>query len=100
MACAVDEVLAIAGVGDHLAGHAVDLLAGDPGLDRLEGRLLGLAHDLEHLAFLLGGLTDVDRPGGIGSVAVLDAAEVQDDHVAVLDGPLTDLVVGVGAVGA
>src|SRR3954469_23801282 len=44
---AVDEVLAVAGVGDDLAGGAVDLLAGDPGAHGLEAGLLGAAHDLE-----------------------------------------------------
>ena len=58
MADAVDEVLAVAGVGDHLARGAVDLLAGDPGADGLEAGLLGAAHDLEDLALLVGGLAE------------------------------------------
>ena len=100
VADAVDEVLAVAGVGDHLARGAVDLLAGDARADRLEAGLLGAADDLVHLALLVGRLADVHGAGRVGAVAVLDAAEVQHDHVAVLDHPLADLVVRVGAVGA
>lgn len=45
-----------------------------------------------------GGFADVDRAGGVGAVAVLEAAEVEHDHVAPLDGAVTGLVVRVGAV--
>ena len=37
---AVDELLAVAGLGDDPAGHAVDVLGGDPGTGRGHRRLL------------------------------------------------------------
>jgi hypothetical protein len=52
-----------------------------------------------HLALLVGRLADVHGAGRVRAVAVLDAAEVEHDHVAVLDHALAHLVVGVGAVG-
>ena len=60
---AVDEVLAVAGVGDHLARGAVDLLAGDARAHGLEAGLLRAADDLEDLALLVGRLADVDACG-------------------------------------
>ena len=100
MADAVDEVLAVAGVGDHLARGAVDLLAGDARAHGLEAGLLRAADDLVDLALLVGRLADVDGAGGVGAVAVLEAAEVEHDHVALLDDPVAHLVVRVGAVRA
>ena len=50
------------------------------------------------LAFLVGGFSHVDGARGVGAVAVLQAAEVEDDHVAVLDRAVAGLVVRVGAV--
>ena len=97
---AVDEVVAVAGVRDHCARCAVDVLAGDAGAYRLECGLLGAADDLENVPFLVSWLADVDGAGGIRSVAVLDAAEVEHHHVAGLDGALADLMVRIGAVGA
>ena len=71
-----------------------------PGPHRLEAGLLGRAHDVVDLALLVGRLADVDGAGGVGAVAVLEAAEVEHDHVAVLDHPVARLVVRVGAVRA
>src|ERR1700742_5392523 len=65
VAGAVDEVLAVAGVGDDLAGRAVDLLAGHAGAHGLEAGLLGPADDLEDLALLGGGLADMHRAGRV-----------------------------------
>ena len=96
----VDEVLAVTGVGDHLARRAVDLLALDARPHRLEAGLLRAPHELVDLALLVGRLADVDGAGRVRAVAVLDAAEVEDDHVAFLDHTLVELVVGVGAVRA
>jgi hypothetical protein len=59
VADAVDEVLAVARVGDHLARRAVDLFAGDPRADGLEAGLLGSPDALEDLALLVGWLADV-----------------------------------------
>ena len=56
----VDEVLAVTGVVDHLARHAVDLLALDARPHRLEGGALREPHELVDLAFLVGRLADVD----------------------------------------
>ena len=65
------------------AGHPVDLLARDTRPDRLERGLLGRADDLVDLALLVRRLADVHRAGGVGAVAVLEAAEVEDHRVAV-----------------
>src|SRR5690606_33967200 len=43
---------------------------------------------------------DVHGAGGVGAVAVLQAAEVEDDHVAVGDDAVAGLVLWAGAVGA
>src|SRR6185436_2689417 len=91
---------AVAGVGDHLARGAVDLLAGYAGPHGLEAGLLGAPDDLVHLALLVGRLADVHAARGVRAVAVLQPAEVEDDHVAVLDPAVTRLVVRVGAVRA
>ena len=100
VADAVDEVLAVAGVGDHLARGAVDLLARDPRPHRLEGGLLGLADDVVDLSAPRSvGASDVHGAGRVGPVAVLEAAEVEHDHVALLDRALAHLVMRVGAVG-
>src|SRR4051812_3128906 len=70
VADAVDEVLAVAGVGDDLARRAVDVLAGHAGADGLEPGLLRAADDLEHLALLGGGLAaDVHRARRVRAVA-------------------------------
>jgi hypothetical protein len=53
-----------------------------------------------HLLLLLGRLTDVHRPRRVRSVAVLESTEVENHHVAVLDHPVTNLVVGIGPVGS
>ena len=52
-----------------------------------------------HLPLLLGGLADVHGPRRVRAVSVLEPAEVEHHHVAVLDHPVADLVVRVGAVG-
>ena len=100
VAGAVDELLAVPRVGDHLPGGPVDLLARDARPDRLDARLLGLPHDLVHLADLGGRLADADGAAGVRAVAVHQAAEVEDDRVARLDRPVAGLVVRVGAVRA
>ena len=100
VADAVDEVLAVAGVGDHLRAARSISWQATPGPDGLEAGLLGCADDLVDLALLVGRLADVDRAGRVRAVAVLEAAEVEHDHVAVLDRPLAGLVVRVGAVRA
>ena len=71
-----------------------------PGRTASNAGLLRLPDDLVDLALLVGRLADVDRARGVRAVAVLEAAEVEDDHVAVLDHPLAGLVVRVGAVGS
>ena len=71
---------AVARVGDHLACCQVDLLARDSRPDGLEA---GLPREprrfRDDLALLVGWLADVDGAGGVRAVAVLDAAEVEDD---------------------
>ena len=51
-----------------------------------------------HLAFLVRRLAHMDGARSIRAVAVLEAAEVEHDHVAVLDRAVAGLVVRVGAV--
>ena len=59
---AVDEVFAVAGVGNHRPGCTVDLLAFHARPHGLESRLLGLPDDVVNLAFLGGGLANMHRP--------------------------------------
>jgi hypothetical protein len=99
MAGAVDELLAAARLGDDGARRAVDLLAGDVGPHGLEYGLLGGPHDLEHLALLGDGRAHVNGAGRVGAVAIVEAAEVEHDHVAFLDRPLACLVMRVRAGG-
>ena len=47
---AVPEVLAMAGLLDHLARHRVDLAPAEPGRDRREAPFLGAQDDLVDLA--------------------------------------------------
>ena len=94
----VDEPLAVARIGDHPAGGAVDLLARDPGPHGLEAGLLGALDDLVHVALLVGRLAHVHRARRVRAVTVHDPAEVEDDHVALLDHARSELVVRVGAV--
>ena len=78
---------------------AVDLLAGDARPTASKPACWALANDVVDLAFLVGRVADVDGARGVGAVAVHEPAEVQHDHVAVLDHPLPRLVVRVGPVG-
>ena len=96
----VAELLAVAAVGDRLAGHGVDLACARAGVHGLERALLRGEHERVDL----GGAA-VERPGGKGpravrAVALDDAPEV-DDHQRV---GRNDLVararVRKGAVGA
>src|SRR5436190_20542995 len=65
---AVDELLAVAGLGDHPTGGAVDLLARHPRPDRRDAGLLGQAHDLVHLPDLRARLTHAHRAAGVRAV--------------------------------
>ena len=98
VAGAVDEPVAVAGVGDQPPRGAIDLLARRPRAHCLEPRRVGARDHVVDLALLGGRLADVDGAGDVGGVAALDAAEVEHDHVALLDLSTRDLVVGVGAV--
>ena len=53
-----------------------------PGRTASKPGLLGRAHHVVDALLLGAGLADVDGTGGVGAVAVLEAAEVEDDHVA------------------
>src|SRR4051812_44513286 len=85
VAGAVDESLAVAGIGDHTPGRAVDVLAGDADADRFDRGLLRAADDLVHLGLLRGRLAHVDGASHVRAVAILGAAEVEHDRVALLD---------------
>src|SRR5262249_25264585 len=96
----VAEVFPVARIGDHLAGHPVDLLAGDARPYRLEGGLLRLAYDVVDAPDLAGHVrAHVHGARGVRAVPELEATEVQDHRVAGPDAPLARLVVGVGPVG-
>ena len=58
---AVQELLAVAGLGDDAPTGAVDLLTGHARPDGLETGLLGSANDVVDLALLFGWFADVDR---------------------------------------
>src|SRR6476660_9223966 len=69
----VDEVLAVAGVRNHLPRRPVDVLAGDARAHGLVAGLLRALHDLVHPALLVGGLADVDGARRVGAISVLRA---------------------------
>lgn len=98
MAGAVAEALAVAGLGDDIAGDFVDLRRGHTGRDGRLGRLLGAQHDIIDLAHLVAGLTHRHGAGHIGVVAVLAGAEIDGDHVPFLDLPIAGHRMGQGAV--
>ena len=75
---AVQERLAVTGIGDHLARSPVEFLQRHARLDRLERRLVGLQHDLVDTPVFLGRRTDVHGPGHIRVVAIQFPAPVED----------------------
>ncbi len=100
MAEAVAEVLAVAGLVDHLAGGGVDVFALLAGADRLERRLLGGEHGLVDAPAFLARIAGRVGAGAIGAVAVDLGAHVEDDQLAFGDDPVAGLGVGLGAVRA
>jgi hypothetical protein len=97
---AVDEYISVSGFGDDGSWHAIDLLALDARTDSLESGLLGASHNVMYSLLFCAGIADMDCSRGVGSVAVLQAAEVQYHHVPLLDDAGTDLVMWVRAVGS
>src|SRR6185437_9630919 len=94
VAGAVDEPLAVAGVGDDPARRPVDALGGDAGLDADGGRFLGVVEDLEVLREFVRSAADRVGASAVGAVARRHRpADVNHDDVAVLDDPVGDLVV-------
>src|SRR4051812_42808287 len=71
----VDELFAVARIGDDLTGGPVDVLARHSGSHGLDAGLLGLAHDFVDLADLCGGFTDAHRAAGVRPVAEHQPAE-------------------------
>ena len=95
---AVDEAVAVAGLGDDGTRRSVDLLARHAGADGLESGLLRVPDELVDGALLVGRLAHVDCPRRVGAVPVLQPAEVEHDHVALLDHARAGLVMRVRAV--
>src|SRR6266511_4231875 len=96
----VDEVLAVARGGDHVAAGGVDRLGGDAGPDRgAAGELGGVQH---RVRLLEAGrrFADDQRAGGVGAIAVQPAADVDHHRVARLDDSPGGDVVGAGGVRA
>src|SRR5690606_24613481 len=100
VAGAVDEVVAVAGLGDDVAGGGVDRLARDAGADGFAGGVLGTPQHLVVGGEVGRGLADAVHAGGVGAVAAGHlAADVDHDRLAGLDDPVGDVVVRAGAVG-
>ena len=101
VAGAVDELLAVAGVRDHLARPP----GRSPGRRRRAARprrrpAARGARSRAPRGCCAEGSPDAHGAAGVRAVAVHEATEVEHDRVADLDGPVTGLVVGVGAVRA
>ena len=96
----VQEALALAGSLDHLAGLAVDLLAGHAGRHGGDGRVVGGEYHGVGLLHLGGGRRREEDAGEVGEVAVDEAAEVEQQRGGRVDRRVARLVVGERAVRA
>ena len=105
VAGAMDEVLAEAGVGDHLAAGRIDVLGGHARLAPHRSRSCwAAAEHVVQAAELVGRALIVvaghpERARDVRAVALEPAADVEHDRLAGLDHPLARLVVRRGRVG-
>ena len=97
---AVAEILAVARVHDHLAGRAVDHLAGDTGAGGGDTGQLGLEYDGIDVFHLVGGAAHGNGTGHVGAIAVFQAAEVHGEEVALLNHLVPGHAVGQTGLGA
>ncbi|CDN44894.1 hypothetical protein BN871_FX_00080 [Paenibacillus sp. P22] len=77
MSKAVAELVAVAMLGDDVAGQRVGLDAGHSRADVRQGVQLGFQHDLVNFAVLGRRLAYGDRAGQVRAVAVVQGAEVE-----------------------
>src|SRR5690606_40409722 len=99
-AAAVDEVPAVAGVRDHLAGSGIDLLRLYARPGRLQRRLDRALHDRVHLAVALGRAPDHGHAGDVARKAGLAGPDVDDDRISLSELALAALMVWERAVRA
>lgn len=78
----VGEGAAVSGVGDDVAGDAVDFVIGDSRRDGIDGRLPGGVYDVVDLNHFGSGPSKADGAGHVGGVALMNDAEVDDEKVA------------------
>src|SRR5205814_452507 len=100
VAGAVDEVGAVAAVGDDAAGHGVDVLGRYAGAHGADGLGLGSLEDGVEVAELGRRLTGEHRACDVRAVPVHGAAEVAHDSLPAPDDPLARVVVGAGGIRA
>ncbi len=100
VAGAVDEVLAVAPLGDDAPGHRIHVLARGADHGGVDGGSLGLLEDQVEVAQLGGWFAGVHAAGDVGAVAVgHGASEVAQDDLPGPDHPGPGIVVRAGGVG-
>src|SRR6185437_14451048 len=99
MTGAMNELLAVSRLRDHLPGGPVNFLATHAGPYRIDTGLLRLPNDLVDLTNLRSWFSDANRARGIGPIAVSEPTKVQDDRVTGLDHPVPRLMMRIGPIG-
>ena len=97
---AVHEILAVPGIGDDLPRGGVHRSAGHPGPARPAPSHVRAIHDVVDLLGLRGGFADRHGARDVAVVAAEVAAEIHDQHLAVIDNRVVAEVVRFGGVRA
>src|SRR6478736_8578520 len=95
---AVDEVVPVPRLRDDGPRRGIHLDAGYTRSNHVDRSLLRLADDVVHLLELCRGLTERDRAGHVGVIALDERTEIELDHVALLEHTMPGLVMGLGRV--
>lgn len=86
MAGAVEEVGAVTGGSDDVAGGLVDGAGGRAGCCGSNGGVDGPVEDRMDLAEAFGGRSKVPDASHVGGIALAAAADVDEDGVTILEG--------------
>ena len=86
MAQSVAEILPVSRLFNHISGKAVSFRSGHTRAEALQRRLLSFQHNLIDFFLPRVCLSDHYRPRHIRAVALITAAEVHRDKIAVFQG--------------